>query len=144
MRRNRTARPASAGSRPTTAPPCRPAWLGLLLAAGLAACAPDDQNPTSPLPALGDPGRGKLIVAEIACGVCHIIPGVRGARGLVGPSLEEFAYRNLIGGVAPNTPDILARWVRDAPSIAPETAMPPLPLTELEARNVAAFLYTLR
>jgi dihydrodipicolinate synthase/N-acetylneuraminate lyase len=31
----------------------------------------------------------------------------------------------------------------DAPSMAPDTGMPPIPLTEEEARDVAAYLYTL-
>jgi cytochrome c1 len=81
---------------------------------------------------------------ETGCGVCHVIPGIPGAHGAVGPSLELFAHRSFVGGVAPNRPAVLARWVRDAPSIAPETAMPQLPLDEQESLDIAAYLYTLR
>lgn len=88
--------------------------------------------------------EGKTVIARIGCGACHTIPGVRGAHGIVGPSLEKFGRRQLVGGVAPNQPAILTRWVRDAPSIAPATGMPSLPLSEDEARHVAAYLYTLR
>ncbi|MCW5695583.1 MAG: c-type cytochrome [Bauldia sp.] len=112
----------------------------LLLAAG----CDRDAAPQTRIVADGDPGHGRQLIAEVACGVCHIIPGVRGAAGTVGPSLAGFAERNLIAGVLPNTPSELARWVRDAPSLVPETAMPPMPLSEDEAVNVAAYLLTLR
>jgi mono/diheme cytochrome c family protein len=112
--------------------------LPLLLAA--LGCGPAD--PIAPLD--GDPVAGRRIVARVECGVCHVIPGVAGARGRVGPSLEGFAQRRYLGGVAPNRPESLARWVRNAPALAPDTLMPPMPLEPLEARDVAAFLYTLR
>jgi cytochrome c1 len=35
---------------------------------------------------------------------------------------------------------VLAAFVRDAPSLVPGTAMPAMPLTEAEARDVAAYL----
>ena len=90
------------------------------------------------------PAAGKAIIFSVGCGVCHIIPGIPGANGTVGPSLEGFAERNLIGGVVPNRPELLAQWVRDAPSLIEETGMPDLPITEEEAPNVAEYLYTLR
>lgn len=92
----------------------------------------------------GDAQRGKSIIAEIGCGVCHSIPGVSGAHGIVGTPLRDFARRQLIAGSIPNDPDMLVQWIRDAPSLAPNTGMPSLPLTEKEASDVAAYLYTLR
>lgn len=92
----------------------------------------------------GDAVAGRAAIMQVSCGVCHVIPGIAGARGAVGPSLEKFAHRSFIGGVAPNRPEVLARWVRNAPSIAPETAMPQLPLSDDEALDIAAYLYTLR
>jgi cytochrome c1 len=50
----------------------------------------------------------------------------------------------LIAGVVPNKPDSLAQFVREASSISSQTAMPRMPLNEQQARDVAAFLYTLR
>jgi cytochrome c1 len=93
---------------------------------------------------VGDPEAGARVIARVACGVCHRIPGVPGARGVAGPSLAGFAQRSNIAGVAPNRASVLVQWIRDAPSIAPDTLMPPLPVSEREARNVAAYLYTLR
>jgi cytochrome c1 len=114
--------------------------VSLLLA--FAGCSQVETAVQQPL--LGaDHEAGRAVIAEVACGVCHVIPGVPGARGIVGPSLAGFARRQLIGGVAPNQPAVLTRWVRDAPSIAPSTGMPALPLTEAQARDVAAFLLTL-
>jgi mono/diheme cytochrome c family protein len=92
----------------------------------------------------GDAAAGRIAIMEISCGVCHVIPGVPGARGAVGPSLDGFAQRSLIAGVTPNRPAQLARWVRDAPSIAPNTGMPDLPVSEDQSVNIAAYLYTLR
>jgi cytochrome c len=92
----------------------------------------------------GDAARGRTVVATYECGVCHQIPGVRAARGVVGPPLAAFGHRAFIGGMIPNSPGNLVRWVLDPPALDPRTAMPNLGLQEQEARDVAAFLYTLR
>lgn len=115
--------------------------LALALAPPLAlgAC---DQPPVHDL--AGDSRQGRRVIARMECGVCHAIPGVPGSRGRVGPSLDGFARRAFIAGSIPNQPEYLVRWVRDAPSLRPETGMPRLDLTEQEARDVAAYLYTLR
>ncbi|MBJ6127006.1 c-type cytochrome [Microvirga splendida] len=92
----------------------------------------------------GEPEMGRRIIAAYECGVCHVIPGIQGAHGIVGPPLTDFGRRQFIGGVVPNEPSLLVRWVQDAPSIAPHTGMPDLGLSNDEARHVAAYLYTLR
>jgi cytochrome c len=86
---------------------------------------------------------GKQIIAQFNCGSCHTIPGVRGAQGLVGPPLIYFGRRTYIAGEVPNTPDNLVRWITSPQSIEAGTAMPTLGLTEQQARDVAAYLYTL-
>ena len=50
----------------------------------------------------------------------------------------------MIAGRLPNRPDVLAHFVRRAPELVPGTTMPAMPLSEKEARDVAAYLYTLR
>jgi cytochrome c1 len=95
------------------------------------------------VPTGGNAVAGKQVIAQFNCGSCHTIPGVRGARGLVGPPLIYFGRRTFIAGQVPNTPDNLARWVMGPQSIEPGTAMPTLGLTEQQARDVAAYLYTL-
>jgi cytochrome c1 len=92
----------------------------------------------------GDAARGKSIIAAIGCGVCHSIPGVAGANGIVGTPLQEFGRRQLIAGRIPNEASALVQWIKNAPSLSPTTGMPSLPLTQKEASDVAAYLYTLR
>lgn len=87
---------------------------------------------------------GKQVIADKGCGSCHTIPGVRGAQGKVGPPLTDFGERTFVAGELPNTPDNLIRWVRSPRSVQPKTAMPNLGLSDQQARDVAAYLYTLR
>ncbi len=93
----------------------------------------------------GDPARGRALVTGGAygCTACHVIPGVRSPRGIVGPPLGGFARRPFIAGELSNTPDILVAFLRNPPSLAPSTGMPNVGLTVEDARHIAAFLYTL-
>jgi hypothetical protein len=68
---------------------------------------------------------------------------VSGAIGAVGPPLSDFAARGFIAGVVPNYPGYLVRWVMDPPALAPQTAMPDVGVEEQDARDIAAYLYTL-
>jgi cytochrome c1 len=116
--------------------------IAAILLSALAACGsaiPPDRRVLD-----GDAERGRQAIAEVGCGVCHRIPGIDGANGIVGPSLEGVGQRQLLAGVLPNRPGIMTRWVRDAPSLLPETGMPEMPLSEQQSRDVAAYLYTLR
>ena len=92
----------------------------------------------------GDARRGAAVIGQFGCGACHTIPGIRAADGLVGPPLYFFSRRTFIAGQLPNTPSNLARWVKDPPAVEPGTAMPNLGLSDQQARDVAAYLYTLR
>ena len=105
----------------------------------LSGCEPPPQGV-----GIGNPDTGRAVIASVGCGVCHEIPGVPGAIGVVGPSLRDFAGRTPIGGTHVNEPSVLVTWVRNAPELSPDTGMPRMPLTEQEARDVAAFLSTLR
>jgi putative membrane protein len=92
----------------------------------------------------GDIARGKDRIYAHGCASCHTIPGVRGADGLVGPPLVHIANRPYLGGVVRNTPNNMMRWIANAPAVDPQTAMPNLKLDEKDARDIAAYLYTLR
>lgn len=91
----------------------------------------------------GDPSQGHDAIISAGCGSCHVIPGVRGANGVVGPSLERWSERRIIAGVVPNDPDRLITWITVPQSIVPGNAMPNLGVTDGQARNMAAYLYTL-
>ena len=92
----------------------------------------------------GDPDLGLDLTRRYGCAGCHTIPGVPHAKGQVGPSLQGFAARVYVGGVATNTPDSLIQWIENPRSLDPKTAMPITGISHKEARHVAAYLYTLR
>lgn len=92
----------------------------------------------------GDPDLGHAALERRPCGGCHEIPGVRGARGKVGPSLDGIAGRVYIAGRLSNTPENLEAWIVDPQAIDPKNAMPPTGVSPTEARDMAAYLYTLR
>jgi cytochrome c len=91
-----------------------------------------------------DPDRGKTAIAHYGCASCHTIPGIRGANGLVGPSLDRIASRTYIAGVLANTHDNMLRWIHDPPKVDDKTAMPDLEVTDQDARDIASYLYTLK
>jgi cytochrome c len=92
----------------------------------------------------GDAHRGAKLIGSIGCGSCHSIPGIADAVGRVGPPLDNIGARTTIAGVLPNTPENMIAWVEDPQSIVPGNAMPNMGLTEAQARDVAAYLYSLR
>jgi cytochrome c2 len=91
----------------------------------------------------GEPTRGHALIQQYGCGSCHVIPGVRGANGSVGPSLAAFRERAYVGGVLPHTTENLLRWLQDPPAVDSLTAMPNLGVSERDARHIAAYLYAL-
>lgn len=88
--------------------------------------------------------RGQEAIRSYGCMSCHSIPGIKGATARVGPPLAGIASRSYIAGVLSNTPDHLIEWLRDPPGVDPKTAMPNMKVTERDARDIAAYLYTLR
>jgi cytochrome c len=92
----------------------------------------------------GSARDGRTAIVRHGCGGCHVIPGIQRAEGRVAPPLTAFAERGYVAGVVANNPDNLIRWLRSPAAVNPGTAMPDLGLTEAEARDIAAYLYTLR
>ena len=92
----------------------------------------------------GDVAQGRLLIRQYGCGSCHVIPGIPGANGTVGAPLTEFARRKYIAGALINTPDNLVTWIVNPQAIEPGTAMPYMGVREDEARDIAAYLATLR
>jgi cytochrome c len=90
----------------------------------------------------GDATRGRELFSSKGCGGCHTLAGVAQADGLVGPALDGIAVRTTIAGKLENTPENLRRWVSAPQSIVPGNAMPDLPMTAAESRDIVAFLYT--
>lgn len=91
----------------------------------------------------GNADRGKVALRAYGCGTCHTIPGIRGARGLVGPSLAETGQRVYVAGVLPNEPENMVRWILDPPAVDPRTAMPKVGVSDQDARDMAEYIYQL-
>jgi cytochrome c len=121
-------------------------WLvwSLIAAAVIAGCREAAGRETRYLVVGGDAARGKAAIAMYGCGSCHTIPGIRTATGMVGPPLMRWSQRTYIAGQVPNTPEFLVRWIETPQTIEPGTAMPNLGVTEGHARDIAAYLYTIR
>jgi cytochrome c2 len=91
-----------------------------------------------------DAERGRLLLRQFGCGSCHSIPGVADAQGNIGPPLDGVAKRVYLAGIVPNSPQSMARWIRDPKAFDPQTAMPVLGVGEEHARDMVAYLYLLR
>jgi cytochrome c2 len=114
----------------------------ILICVLLSACMREEVS--APTITNGNAQQGLTALKKYECTVCHVIPGVRGAQGYVGPSLAAYQRNLYIAGKYPNTPAYLIPWIMDAPALAPLTAMPSLGLSVDEARDIAAYLYTLQ
>ncbi len=122
------------------------AGLGLLLLLGstlLSACAAITTPSESAVVANGNPRQGRQLLRQYGCGGCHAIPGVEYAQSWVAPPLEGWAGRGYIAGRLPNTPEHLIQWIQNPQAIDPENQMPNMGVAEQEARDMAAYLFTL-
>jgi len=118
--------------------------IAFLMALALGACGESEVEKNARQMTGGDPGHGAVLVRKYGCNACHMIPGVPGAKGKVGPTLDGIASRVYLAGKLNNTPQNLIRWIRDPQGVSKGTAMPNMGVTEQEGRDLAAFLYTLR
>ncbi len=113
------------------------AWLPIVL--WIVAC---EDSATTKI-AGGDIERGRELIARYGCTACHAMPGAANQGSNVGPPLHKIAHRAYIGGVLPNTPADMVRWLQNPPEVDARTAMPNLGISKAEATDIAAYLYTL-
>ena len=106
--------------------------------------APSSQPASSVENLAGDSDAGRRAIQQYACATCHVIPGVTGATKEVGPPLRGMAGRAYIAGLLPNTPENMAYWIKSPQRVSPRTAMPDLGVREQDARDIAAYLATLK
>jgi cytochrome c2 len=90
----------------------------------------------------GDASLAPPIFRKFGCSGCHTIPGVPGADGQVGGSLEGLSKRVYIGGVLTNTPAHLVSWIVSPEKFSARTAMPTTGISDAEASDLAAYLYS--
>jgi cytochrome c oxidase subunit II len=88
---------------------------------------PVPQGVSFPAGLKGDPARGQKIYSSSACIACHYISGNPMSVGKVGPSLTHIGTRYTIAAAQyPNTPDYMARWIKNARAMKPGSLMPTL------------------
>lgn len=122
--------------------------LALPLLAGCLLLIGGCTNSVKPRAAFDIPGgnaeRGRQALTEYGCNSCHTIPGVTRADATVGPPLIDWADRGSIAGLYPNTPENLLGWIENPQGMAPGSIMPNMGVPEPIARDMSAYLYTLR
>lgn len=92
----------------------------------------------------GNSRAGRMAIAAYGCGSCHAIPGIAGAKGQVGPALAKMAIRATIAGKLANNPAAMARWLEHPQALIPGNGMPEQGVTRRDARDMTAYLYTLK
>lgn len=90
----------------------------------------------------GSVDRGEAALVRYGCGGCHVISGIAGANGKVGPDLSQVAECAEISGRLPNDPMSIVRWIMHPQAFEPGTGMPDQGVTERDARDIAAYLYS--
>jgi cytochrome c oxidase subunit 2 len=99
-----------------------------------AALSPPDGSPAA---------AGREVYRTGTCVGCHTVRGV--SAGGIGPDLTHVGSRRTIaGGILPNTPENLGRWVRHAPALKPGALMPEQKLSDPEVTALVAYLQSLR
>jgi cytochrome c len=93
----------------------------------------------------GNVQAGKDAIASYGCGSCHTIAGVPGAIGRVGPVLDSrLTQQSFIAGRLPNNLQNLATWIQQPQEVDPGVDMPDLGISGQTARDIAAYLESLR
>ncbi len=103
------------------------------------------------LPAAGDSTEaGALMTAGSqafmsgGCIACHTIAGTL-AQGVLGPDLTHVGGRRTIAaGILENSPEEMARWIRDPQAIKTGVLMPTMGLSEEQIQTIVAYLQGLK
>lgn len=121
-----------------------PVAFGICLIASLGVgCRPSATNEASLITG-GDIERGRSAIGKYGCAACHTIPGIQGANATVGPPLDRIAVRSYLGGHLTNAPGNMILWIQKPQEVDPKNVMPNMGVTDQDAKDIAAYLYTLR
>ena len=102
------------------------------------------QQQSAETPTTGLAADGYRIFMNGTCRNCHAIAGTP-ANADIGPNLTHFASRGIIaGGVLTNTPENVARWLKDPQAVKPGNHMPNFDLTDEQVQILTAYLETLK
>jgi len=90
----------------------------------------------------GNAAEGKKLFETVGCQDCHVAQGFTKVREARGTSYDIAPELTRVG--SKDNPDWLFDWVKNPRHFNPETRMPNLRLTDGEARNIVAYLTTLK
>jgi mono/diheme cytochrome c family protein len=90
----------------------------------------------------GSAERGRGLVDNVGCKGCHVVAGDTRMRDSRALSFDIAPELSLVGSKV--NPDWLYDWIRNPRHFRPSTQMPSLRLTDAEARDVVAYLMTLK
>jgi cytochrome c oxidase subunit 2 len=103
-----------------------------------------DQRAPGRAPADAQEQRGRDLVEQTSCAMCHAIGGTR-AQGRRAPDLTHVGSRLWIGaGTLVNTSDARADWIADPHKFKPGVNMPPLAAAPADLAAISAYLGSLR
>ena len=103
----------------------------------------EQRRPASP-PSAGGAAKGARVFEEKNCVNCHSIAGFA-TRGRVAPDLTHAGSRTtLAAGTLANTPENLARWLKDPQSVKMGVRMPDVGLQTDQIKDLTAYLEGLR
>jgi cytochrome c oxidase subunit II len=95
----------------------------------------------------GTAAAGEAAFLKQPCIGCHTIQGTT-AAGKIGPNLSHVGGRStLAAGIMPNTPENLAKWIRNSDDSKPGSKMPPHPvalLNDQDLQAIVAYLQSLK
>ncbi len=88
--------------------------------------------------------KGAEVFANGPCVGCHTIAGTK-AQAKIGPDLTHFgSRRTLAGAMLENTPENVAKWLKDPPAIKPGSLMPNYHLSDDQVSSLVAYLESLK
>jgi len=94
-----------------------------------------------------DMGAGRKLLEMKGCGSCHAFTGVAPLAASTPPAMDPKAFAkayalapDLRTSRARSTPAKLVAWLLDPIAVKADSAMPKIPLTRSEARDIAAYL----
>lgn len=101
------------------------------------------QSPAA-APAPGPAATGAEIFQRSACVGCHAIQGTN-AKGQTAPDLTHIGSRTtLASGIIDNTPEEMARWIRNPGAVKPGALMPAGLVSDQDLPAVVAYLQGLK
>ena len=92
----------------------------------------------------GNPEVGRHQLAMHSCISCHAIPGVPKGDGTSAPSLAHWSKHETFIEAYPNTPANLIKWLQNPSHMKPGTRMPNLNVSEKDARDMTAYLFSIK